>query len=91
MDELSEAGLDLELSEFGKRLDSLLISRGWNPRARLGQRSTFEFSAKRYSPDTVHIILDAVMPEAAAREIMALALRHGLAEPTQQDTPSERR
>ena len=89
MDELSEAGLDLELSEFGKRLDSLLISRGWNPRARRGQRSSFEFSAKRYSADAVHIVLDAVMPEAAAREIMALALRHGLAGPRMEDAPPE--
>lgn len=91
MDELSEAGLDLELREFGKRLDSLLISRGWNPRAQRSPRSSFEFSAKRYSPDTVHIVLDAVMPEAAAKEIMALALRHGLAEPTKQDAPPEPR
>lgn len=87
MDELSEAGLDLELSEFGKRLDSLLVSRGWNPEARLSRRSRFAFSARRYSPAAVHIVLDAIVPEAAAQEIMALALRHGLGEPRRSAPP----
>ena len=87
MDELSEAGLDLELGEFGKRLDSLLISRGWNPKARRGQRSSFEFSAKRYAPNCVHIVLDATIPEAAAREIMTLVARHGVIEATEQQQP----
>ena len=91
MDDLSEAGLDLELSEFGKRLDSLLISRGWHPGARRTRRPGFEFSARRHSTDAIHVVLDAIMPEAAAKEIMALALRHGFAEPTQPTTPPARR
>ncbi len=72
MDELSEAGLDLELGEFGKRLDSLLISRGWDPKASRNRRAPFELSAKRSGTGAIRLVVDATLPEAAARQIIAL-------------------
>ena len=77
MDALDEAGLDLELNEFGKRLDSLLISRGW-PRRLHAARTDFELSARRCGPDRVRLALDVTIPEGVARQIMALVVRHGL-------------
>jgi len=81
MDALDEAGLDLELNEFGKRLDSLLISRGWPRRRRAAARSDFELFVQRCGPDLVRLALDITVPESVARQIMALVLEHGLAEP----------
>jgi hypothetical protein len=80
MDALDEAGLDLELREFGKRLDSLLISRGWPRRLRSAARTDFELSAKHCGPDRVRLTLDVMLPESVARQIMALVVRHGLTE-----------
>lgn len=85
MDDLDEAGLDLERNEFGKRLDSLLVSRGWNPKAGQGRRSPLAFSVRRFPPDSAHVTLDAILPEAAAREIMAVVARHGFSNPTDQE------
>lgn len=88
MDDLAEAGLDLELTEFGKRLDSLLIARGWNTKARRGRRPSFAFSARQHAPNSVHVLLDAVVPEATAREIMAVIARHGLTAPPEENRPA---
>lgn len=79
MDALDEAGLDLELEAFGKRLDSRLISRGWRRRAP-GGGTDFELSARRCDPGRLRLRLDAALPEAVARQIMTLAVRHGLKE-----------
>lgn len=87
MDDLAEAGLDLELNEFGKRLDSLLIARGWNAKARQGRRPSFAFSARQHAPNAVHVLLDAVVPEATAREIMAVIARHGLSAAAEEERP----
>lgn len=77
MDDLSEAGLDLERRELGKRLDKILISRGWNPKALRARQAHFTFSARRNAPDSFRVILDAVVPEAAAKDITATVARHG--------------
>lgn len=82
MDALDEAGLDLELSEFGKRLDSLLIARGWQRRLRGVNRDGFELSARRCGPDRVRLALDVTIPEGVAQQIIALVVRHGLRERT---------
>jgi len=88
-DDLSEAGLDLERREFGKRLDALLIARGWNPKARRNRRP-FTFSTRRHAPDSFHVVLDAIMPEAAAKDIAALVARHGFTETPQPQHPTKR-
>ncbi|CAM5195303.1 hypothetical protein ARD30_18490 [Bosea thiooxidans] len=85
MDDVSEAGLDLELSEFGKRLDSRLIARGWNPKAPRGSGQPFELLAKRAAPGTVRLRIEATLPEAAAGKVMALVIEHGLPRQTAPD------
>lgn len=89
MDELDEAGLDLELREFGKRLDSLLISRRWRQRARDAADRGFELSARRCGPERVRLALDATLPESVARQIMALVVRHGLREAPASDDETQ--
>lgn len=90
MDDLDEAGLDLERDEFGKRLDSLLVSRGWNPKAEHRGRSPLAFSMRRCPPVSVHVTLDAILPEAAAREITELVARHGFSNPADQGRSPQR-
>lgn len=91
MDALDEAGLDLELNEFGKRLDSLLISRGWPRRPRSVARADFELSARRCGPDRVRLALDVTISESVAREIMALVVRHGLTETAARQNEADRK
>ncbi|CAH1648741.1 conserved hypothetical protein [Hyphomicrobiales bacterium] len=90
MDDLDEAGLDLERDEFGKRLDSLLVSRGWNPKAGHARRSPLAFSVKLCAPNSAHVTLDAILPEAVAREITALVARHGFSDPSDQERSLQR-
>lgn len=90
MDDLSEAGLDLELRELGKRLDSLLISRGWNMKTRRDQRARFAFSVRQHAAGTVHVKLDAVVSDKAAREVADLVARHGFIEAPHPKNPAKR-
>jgi hypothetical protein len=85
MDDVSEAGLDLELGEFGKRLDSRLIARGWNPKVPRDPDQPFELLVKRAAPGTVRLRIEATLPEAAAGKIMALVIEHGLPRQTASD------
>jgi hypothetical protein len=78
MDDISEAGLDLELNQFRKRLDSRLVALGWNPKAARRPETVFELSAKRAGPGRIRLVVDATLPEDAAREVMAIVIERGL-------------
>ena len=78
MDDISEAGLDLELNAFRKRLDSRLVARGWNPKLARRPAAVFELSAKRAGPERFRLVVDATLPEDAAREVMAIVIERGL-------------
>ena len=91
MDDASEAGLDLELREFGRRLDSLLIARNWNPKAPPGRREPFELSAVRAAAGRMRLTLDATLPEATARRIIALVVAAGLPAPEGEDGSTDAR
>jgi hypothetical protein len=76
MNALEEAGLDLELGEIGRKLDTLFSAR----RPRLGQRphaAAFEVSAVEAGTGRLHVVLDANLPEAVGRTILTLAIKHG--------------
>jgi len=78
MDALEEAGLDLELGQIGRRLDTLFSSR--RPRATQQPRATaFEVSAAAAGTGRLHVMLDAELPEAVGRTILSLAIKHGSA------------
>jgi len=76
MNALEEAGLDLELGEMGRKLDTLFSAR----RPRLVQRphpAAFEVSAVEAGTGRLHVVLDANLPEAVGRTILSLAIKHG--------------
>jgi hypothetical protein len=76
MNALEEAGLDLELGEIGRKLDTLFSAR----RPRLAQRphaAAFEVSAVEAGTGRLHVVLDANLPEAVGRTILTLAIKHG--------------
>ena len=76
MNALEEAGLDLELGEMGRKLDSLFSAR----RPRMAQRpnaASFEISAVEAGAGRLHVVLDATLPEAVGRTILTLAIKHG--------------
>ncbi|WP_293798644.1 hypothetical protein [uncultured Bosea sp.] len=76
MDALHEAGLDLELGEMGRKLDTLFSAR----RPRVAQRpraAAFEVSAVEAGTGRLHVVLDANLPEAVGRTILSLAIKHG--------------
>lgn len=76
MDALEEAGLDLELGEIGRKLDTLFASR--RPRARHDRNPAgFEVSAVEAGAGRLRVILDADLPEAVGRTILSLAIKHG--------------
>lgn len=78
MNALEEAGLDLELGEMGRKLDTLFSAR----RPRLAQRpppAAFEVSAVEAGAGRLHVVLDAHLPEAVGRTILTLAIKHGAA------------
>jgi hypothetical protein len=78
MDALQEAGLDLELGEMGRKLDTLFGSR----RPRVAQRpkaAAFEVSAVEAGTGRLRVVLDADLPEAVGRAILSLAIKHGAA------------
>lgn len=76
MDALEEAGLDLELGEMSRKLDTLFSSR----RPRTVQRhkvAAFEVSAVEAGAGRLRVVLDANLPEAIGRTILTLAIKHG--------------
>lgn len=76
MDALEEAGLDLELGEMGRRLDSLFAAR--RARTRQDHRPAgFEVSAIEAGTGRLRVMLDADLPEAVGRTILTLAIKHG--------------
>ena len=76
MDALEEAGLDLELGEMGRKLDSLFASR--RPRALQKPKAAgFEVSAVEAGSGRLRVMLDADLPEAVGRTILSLAIKHG--------------
>lgn len=76
MDALEEAGLDLELGEMGRKLDSLFASR--RPRAQQRPKAAgFEVSAVEAGTGRLRVMLDADLPEAVGRTILSLAIKHG--------------
>lgn len=76
MDALEEAGLDLELGEMGRKLDSLFASR--RPRTRHDRNPAgFEVSAVEAGTGRLRVMLDADLPEAVGRTILSLAIKHG--------------
>lgn len=76
MDALAEAGLDLELGEMGRKLDSLFASR--RPRAQQRPKPAgFEVSAVEAGAGRLRVMLDADLPEAVGRTILSLAIKHG--------------
>jgi hypothetical protein len=76
MDALEEAGLDLELGEMGRRLDTLFASR--RPRTRQDRNPAgFEVSAVEAGTGRLRVMLDADLPEAVGRTILSLAIKHG--------------
>jgi len=76
MNALEEAGLDLELGEMGRRLDTLFSSR--RPRAQLRPKTaSFEVSAVEAGTGRLRVVLDADLPEAVGRTILSLAIKHG--------------
>jgi hypothetical protein len=78
MDALEEAGLDLELGEMGRRLDTLFASR--RPRPRHDHKPAgFEVSAVEAGTGRLRVMLDADLPEAIGRTILTLAIKHGAA------------
>lgn len=80
MNALEEAGLDLELGEMGRRLDTLFASR--RPRTRQDRNPAgFEVSATQAGSGRLHVVLDANLPEAVGRTILSLAIRHGAGPP----------
>ena len=80
MDALEEAGLDLELGEMGRKLDSLFASR--RPRALQKPKAAgFEVSAVEAGSGRLRVMLDADLPEAIGRTILSLAIKHGSALP----------
>lgn len=76
MDALEEAGLDLELGEMSRKLDTLFSSR----RHRTVQRhkvAAFEVSAVEAGAGRLRVVLDADLPESVGRTILTLAIKHG--------------
>lgn len=76
MDALHEAGLDLELGEMGRKLDTLFSTR----RSRTAPRpkaAAFEVSAVEAGAGRLRVVLDADLPEAVGRAILTLAIKHG--------------
>lgn len=70
---------DRELSDFGNKLDGILLSRGWNPRAARRAQTMFELSAVRIGDGRVRLTLEATLTEAVAAQIIQIAARHGMA------------
>jgi hypothetical protein len=81
MNALEEAGLDLELGEMGRKLDTLFASR--RPLARQDHKrhdhkpAGFEVSAVEAGTGRLRVMLDADLPEAVGRTILTLAIKHG--------------
>jgi hypothetical protein len=76
MDALEEAGLDLELGEIGRRLDTLFSARRPRPAPR-HKPAAFEVSAAEAGSGRLRVMLDANLPEAIGRTILTLAIKHG--------------
>lgn len=76
MNALEEAGLDLELGEMGRKLDTLFSARRPRP-AQRPRAAAFEVSAVEAGAGRLHVMLDANLPEAVGRTILSLAIKHG--------------
>ena len=79
MDALQEAGLDLELGEMGRKLDSLFGARRPRMAQRPNKAAAFEVSAMEAGTGRLRVVLDADLPEAVGRTILSLAIKHGAA------------
>ena len=77
MDALQEAGLDLELGEMGRKLDSLFGARRPRMAQRPNKAAAFEVSAMEAGTGRLRVVLDADLPEAVGRTILTLAIKHG--------------